>query len=324
MIINLRHELNDGRQLVVTDLDMGADERLVIFGPNGAGKTTLLRLLAGTLAGGPDLDAAYLPQRPVALRGTARRNLELGLDAAESDKAWGIAAAFGISDRLEEPARRLSGGHRQRLALARTLAAEAEIVLLDEPLAPIDAADRRSMLALVDQELADRAAIVVTHDRDTAAALGDRVAVLIDGAIHQVGSPGDVFSKPATEDAAAALGVANILSGELIDAGDGLLSLKVGPLVVWGMGGAPAVGRAVFGGEAVTVYTGGHADSGSARNTWPGTVTEVRELGALVEVVVDCGIPIVALLTPGAVDGLGLETGGNVTLAVKATAVSVL
>ncbi len=197
-------------------------------------------------------------------------------------------------------------------------------MLLDEPLAAIDLADRRRVAAVIDRSLAGRTAVVVTHDRETAAALGDRVAVLTDGSIRQVASPAEVFALPASAEVVEAVGVANVLRGEIVETDGTLTALAVGPLVVWGMGEGDGIGRAVFGGEAVTVFAGPGDHSSSARNTWTGTVTDVRTVGSLVELVVDCGATVVALVTPGAIASLGLAAGDQATLAVKATAVSIL
>ncbi len=299
-------------------------DHLVVFGPNGAGKTTLLRLLAGTLRGGPAIAAGYLPQRPAALRGSVRRNLELGLADDDERRAHTLAAELGVAELLDASARSLSGGERQRMALARTLARSESTMLLDEPLAAIGLAERGAVAATIGRALEGKSAVIVTHDRQTAAALGDRVAVLIDGTIRQVGPPSEVFALPDDEVVAGALGIANVMAGEVTDSDGGLVALKVGPLEVWGVGDPQASGRALFGAETVTLYAGDHPDSGSARNSWSGTVTQIVPVGQLVEVLVDCGPTVVALVTPGALDGLGIAVGDLASVAVKATAIRIL
>ncbi len=300
-------------------------DHLVVFGPNGAGKTTLLRLLAGTLRGGSAIAAGYLPQRPAALRGSVRRNLELGLaDSDDKQRAHALATELGLAGLLDASARSLSGGERQRMALARTLARSEATMLLDEPLAAIGLADRGAVAATIGKALEGKSALIVTHDRQTAAALGDRVAVLIDGTIRQVGPPSKVFALPDDEVVAGALGIANVMTGEVMDSEGGLVSLRVGPLEVWGGGDPQASGRALFGAETVTLYAGDRPDSGSARNSWSGTVTQIVPVGQLVEVLVDCGPTVVALVTPGALDGLGVAVGDLASVAVKATAIRIL
>jgi molybdopterin-binding protein len=324
MIIDIRQPMGQGRVLAVESLEIDSGEHLVVLGPNGAGKTTLLRRLAGTLGGGPAVANTYLPQRPAALRGSARRNLELGLDESARRRAQDLAVELGIDGLLGASARSLSGGERQRLALARTLARAEPTVLLDEPLAGIGLADRPVVGAVVDRAIEGRTAVIVSHDRQTAAALGDRVAVLIDGSIRQLGSPAEVFALPADNDVATALGIANVMTGEVMDTDDALIALKVGALVVWGVGDPNATGRALFGAETVTLFADDHPQAGSARNAWSGKVTDIRPVGHLLEVLVDCGPIVVALVTPGAMAGLGLGVGDSAGVAVKATAVRIL
>lgn len=326
-IDRLSHQLADGTSVVVDDFRVETGERLVLFGPNGAGKTSLLRLLAGTIGSAPLFPAAYLPQRPVMFRGSGRWNLFLGLDEQGRRRATELASALGLdATLLDRPARRLSGGERQRLALARVLARPEAVLLLDEPLAPLDARDRQSVTGKIAEELQGRTAVIVTHDQRTAAALGDRMAVMVGGRIRQTGTPSEVFALPADDAVAEAVGVGNLLEGEVSEVAGHLVGLKSGPLVVWGIGAGAegSNGRALFAAETVTVFGGHRADAGSARNTWNGTVEELRPSGALIEVLIDCGPRIAAVITPGSLGALDLEVGTPVTVAVKAAAVRIL
>ncbi|WKZ82506.1 MAG: ATP-binding cassette domain-containing protein [Acidimicrobiia bacterium] len=313
--------------LVIDELTVGSGETLVLFGPNGAGKTTLLRCIAGLAPGCAGVEAAYLPQRPWVLRGPARRTLHLGSGPAGIERAEALAASMGLGGRLEGPGRALSGGERQRLALAAVLARSEPVVLLDEPLGALDAADRPSVAAIVRDALRDRSAVVVTHDRDEAVMLGDEMAVLIGGRIRQRGPAAEVVSLPADEGVAGVLGVANAVVGEVVEAAPGLAAVVAGSgVLVWGLGDATvgAPGTALFGAETVTVFRGGDAASGSARNHWTGRVVALRQVGRLVEVVAEVGVTVAALLTPGSVEAMRLEVGEVVTLSVKATAVRVV
>ena len=323
---NLRYP-GDGSIVSVDRLSVEPGGRLVIFGPNGAGKTTLLRMLAGILPGRPPMDASYLPQHSHMFRGSAGWNLGLGLDAEQTVWARTLADRFGLNpDVYLDPARALSGGERQRLSLARTLARPEPWVLLDEPLAALDVADRMSVAGALVDSLGGKGAIIVTHDREEAAVLGERLAVMVGGTILQEGPVAEVFSLPVDDRVARAVGVANVLDG-VADGREGpLCSIQVGPLHVWGVGDleAGASARVLFGAEAVTLFTGHDAASGSARNRWPGTVAALRETGRLIEVIVDAGSPIAALITPGSREALDLAPGAPVTLTVKATAVRVI
>ena len=324
--IDVRDLRHDGRGL---RLEIGAFSvpeggRVVLFGPNGAGKTTLLRLLAGTLGGGFAVPAAYLPQRPYLFRGRASRNLHLGLDPAGRLRADALAARLGVGGLGDRPARALSGGERQRIALARVLARPEDIVLLDEPLTALDAADRAVVGRVIAEALADRTAVIVTHDRDDAVMLADTMAVMVAGRIRQMGPVRDVLGLPVDDAVAAVLGVSNAHAGRTIGTDGALVEVDLGGATVWGVGDATGDAVALFGAETVTVYAGRQGTAGSARNRWVGTVGVVRELGRLVEIVVDAAFPVVVVLTPGSVDALGIHVGTVVTVAVKATAVRVV
>lgn len=299
-----------------------AGVRLVVFGPNGAGKTTLLRRLAGIGETGERPGVAYLPQRPYMFRGTGRHNLHLGLAASERSTADALAGELGVAGVLGRPARQLSGGEVQRLALARVLASEQPVVLLDEPLAALDVKDRQHTAEVIARAVAERASVVVTHDRATVATLADTVAVMIDGEIRQRGPVEEVFSLPSDDLVAAAVGIGNALAGVVTQHDGPLVAVSVGGVQMWALGdhdrGSDV--RLLFGAEAVTVFTGGQSGS-SARNRWHGTVDTLRPVGRLVEVLVDIGVEVAALLTPGSIDALELAVGSEVDLSVKATAI---
>ncbi len=323
---NLRYP-GDGSVVAVERLVIPRGRRLVIFGPNGAGKTTLLRLLGGRLPGADSLPASYLPQFPYLFRGTAGWNLGLGLDAESAAWARTLVERFGLDPAaLSAPARRLSGGERQRLALARALARREPWVLLDEPLSAVDLADRMHVAGALVEALAGRGAVIVTHDREEAAVLGEQMAVMIEGSILQIGSVSEVFALPADDRVARAVGIGNVLAGSAVRAADPLCAVDVEGIRIWGMGDPDERrgAKAMFGAEAVTLFSGADAPTGSARNHWSGEVLELRPAGRLVEVLVDAGPHIAALITPGALETLSLQPGSKVTLAVKATAVRVI
>lgn len=319
----LRHEPGPGTLIEIGPLALEAGEKLVLFGPNGAGKTTALRLMAGTLGPHSALPvSAYLPQRPYMFRGSARHNLLLGLGRSEAERAEHLAGRLGLSEKLEDPAAGLSGGERQRLSLARTLARSARLALLDEPLSAIDVRNRDRVASIIAEALAGVPAVIVTHDRDVVAALADRAAVMIDGAVRQIGPVDEVFTLPAGDDIAAAVGLGNVLSGVVVGVEEPLVEVDVDGVRIWGFGtqepGTPV--KVLFGAETVTVNTS-RTPSTSARNVWSGDVAAVRRVGRLVELVVDVGPRVVALITPGSLDALDIVEGRRVELSLKATAV---
>jgi ABC-type sugar transport system ATPase subunit len=305
----------------IPELSVQFGERLIIFGPNGAGKTTLLRLIAAVEGEGGTPYASYLPQRPYLFRGTCRANLYLGLDTAARARAEDLAERLGVADRLGDQAKTLSGGERMRLSLARTLAVDSPLALLDEPLAPLDLRDRESVGAVIAEALSGRTGIIVTHDRDTAAMLGDRLAIMIGGKILQIGPVAEVLATPSNDTVAEIVGVSNVIDGRVVARRGALVEVEWGDHRFHALGdhapGTPV--KILFGGEAVGVHTGPMIGS-SLRNLFPGEVIEVRAVGRLAEVVIDCGSPVVALLTPGSLDTLDIAPGSAVQVSVKATA----
>ena len=197
----------DGSVLSGVDVVIGADESVALFGPNGGGKTSVMRLIAGTVARSrPLATVAYLPQTPYLFRGTAESNLILGLDTAGAADARVLANELSVGHLLPRPSVELSGGEAQRIALARTLASDAPLVLLDEPLAPINAASRDDVAEIIRHRTADRAMLWATHSVDAVRAIADRLMVIDDGTVLQEGSVAEVLSSPVDERVADILG----------------------------------------------------------------------------------------------------------------------
>ncbi len=292
----------------------------VVFGPNGAGKTTLLRSIVA------ELDVvAYQPQQPYLFRGLLGTNLGLGLTDEQSGLAGQLARRFGLGDTLSKPASVASGGERARLSLARTLARPEEVVLLDEPLAAVDLAERPAIAAAIRESLLGRTGVIVTHELEQVVSLGDRLAIMIEGTVVQQGPVGDVMGQPASEAIARTVGVTNVYEGKV--------AARDGPTVTVQTDGVQMIGageieigrlvRVLVPAETVTVLQPTSA-GGSARNRWAGIIRDMAPVGRLVDVVIDVGVPLRAILTPGAIDELGLEVGGDVVAAVKASSVTVV
>jgi ABC-type sugar transport system ATPase subunit len=204
------------------DLDVGDGELLVVLGPSGCGKTTLLRIVsgleqvsAGTVAiGGRDVTHVIPARRNVSMvfqsyalfpHMTVAENIGFGLVVRETPKAETrqrvarAAELAGCSHLLDRRPAQLSGGERQRVALARALVREPDVFLLDEPLSNLDAelrAQTRAELKALHQEVGGTM-LYVTHDQFEALTLGDRVAVLRDGSLQQVGTPDELWREPA-------------------------------------------------------------------------------------------------------------------------------
>jgi ABC-type molybdate transport system ATPase subunit len=315
---------SDGSVIENLSLSVGRSERVVLFGPNGGGKTTVLRLVAGTIGDSEaDSDTAYLPQTPHMFRGTTRTNLLLGLVNDEPLDALRIASSVGLDGLLDADARSLSGGESQRVALARTLASQAPIVLLDEPLSPINTADRSHVARMIRSETEGRSLLCVTHSIETVVALGDRLLIVDGGEILQDGSPGDVLNNPDTEAVARIVGVGNVIEGTVSHADNGMAAVDCGDfeLVVVVDAGVGDTVRIRFGAETVALYRE-PPRGGSQRNAIRGVVEAVIERGRLFEVIVDAGVSVAALVTPGALDALDLSAGDDVWAAVKTASLS--
>ncbi len=323
-------------------LDAADGEVIGLLGPNGSGKSTTLRCLAGLespqsgrtwisdsvvedSSTGIDLPPAersvgyvfqdYLlfPHMTVLdnvafgprARGASRR------DAEQLARTW--LARLDIAELAARKPAQLSGGQAQRVALARALVTDPDLLLLDEPLAALDAGTRATVRSLLRRHLADvrGAVILVTHDPLDAMVLADRVVVLDQGRVVQVGTPAEVARRPASTYVAQLVGV-NLLRGV---AADGTVAVD---------GGIVAVGDRQIAGpvivairpEAIAIHH--HRPEGSARNAWPGRITALEARGDLVRVEVDTAPALAAIVTPGSVAELGLHEGAEVWLSVKA------
>jgi ABC-type sulfate/molybdate transport systems ATPase subunit len=226
-----------GREVLAVDhLDVKPSEHLFVLGPNGAGKTTLLRLLAAVARpdrGDVEVDGVpvrrlglaerrkvgYVTQRPALLGTTVLRNVELPLRWRKVPRARRRALALGALERLqvahlaERPALALSGGEQQRVNLARSLACDPDLLLLDEPAAGLDTEARAIFFADLERALADRAVttVQVTHRPEEALRHADRVLVLVDGAVRQIGTPEMINRMPADAAVATVVGYDNLL-----------------------------------------------------------------------------------------------------------------
>ena len=315
----------------------------VLFGPSGAGKTTLLRLLAGLEI--PDQGsivfrdsvwwdgtrsiglppqqrrAGFLFQEGALFPHlTVKQNVQF---ASQGPKAAELMRSFGLDEFAGRYPDALSAGQRQRVALARALAAGPALLLLDEPLSALDAVTRSRTRHDLRRMLLSGgvSSIVVTHDRTEAIALGDWMLVMIEGRIRQSGPVREVFRRPADAQVAESVGVENVLPAEVVSREGGVLTVRV----------AAAHLDCVDSGETGAVYACIRAEdvalarepaaSSSVRNRIPGRVQSVAVEGALARVELDCGFPLVALVTAHSAADLALQRCDLVSAVIKATAV---
>ncbi|PRY01637.1 ABC transporter ATP-binding protein [Allonocardiopsis opalescens] len=316
-------------------------EVVALLGPNGAGKTTALRALAGLepladggrlLVDGADLSRHAVERRPIGVvfqdyllfaHLSALDNVAFGPRCrgvskhAARREAAGWLERVGLAELAEARPRRLSGGQAQRVALARALAARPRLLLLDEPLAALDAHTRLTVRAELRRHLAafDGAAVLVTHDPLDAMVLADRLVVVEDGAVVQEGAPAEVARRPRTDYVARLVGL-NLYRG----------TAAGGTVRVGGAGGVAlaAAGEEPVTGEVFVAFSPGAValfrsrPDGSPRNVWPAVVSGFERHGDLVRVHLDGALPAMADITAPALADLDLEPGRRLWASVKA------
>ena len=345
----VRRRYSDGYALDVPALDVAPGEVLGIIGPNGAGKSTLLRILGllerpdegRVLFAGRPVDArdalaarrriATVFQEPLLADASVAHNVALGLRfrgvpaASAEPRVRNWLSRLGIQTLEDRAARTLSGGEARRVALARALVLEPEVLLLDEPLAGLDAPTRAALVADLRAILrADSVTtVLVTHDRGEAQALADRVGVLMKGRLRQLDDTARVFYAPVSEDVARFVGVETLVAGRVVGRAAGVTAVEVGGRVLEVAAEAPPGARVRVGirPEDVTLTAAdGARVASSARNALDGTVTRVSASTHGTHVTVDVGFPLVAAVTPRSVDELGLRPGARVRAVFKASA----
>jgi len=326
------------------DVTVGRGEVLAVLGPNGSGKTTLLRAIAGLVpvdhgrivVDGEVLDDAtsdtfVAPEhRPIGVvfqdyllfdHLSVTENVAFGLRAHGRPKADSRTIAddwlerMGLAEFGRARPNELSGGQAQRVALARALATDPAVLLLDEPLAALDASTRNEVRRDLRRHLAtfDGMRLLVTHDPVDAYALADRVAILEGGRVVQTGTIASVTAHPRSRYVADLIGT-NLVVGVVADGHlhvDGGASIVVADAV-------PGASFAMIRPQAITLALTADPTS-SARNSWPGTVGEIDRLGDRARVTIDGTLPLTAEVTTAALDALALRPGDAVHATVKAT-----
>ncbi len=325
------------------ELSVDAGETLAVLGPNGAGKSSLLLGLAALLTWSGEVRfrdqtvrdlAAYrrrnavVFQRPLLLDRSVRDNVAIGLalrGVSARDRALRADAELGrlgIADLARRPAHALSGGEAQRVSIARALALDPQVLFLDEPFASLDAPTRESLTGDLARALRGRgfATVLVTHDRDEALSLGDRVAVVMAGRVRQVDRADVVFATPADPEVADFVGVENIIPARVVRIGDELTELRIADHIVETTSAPPP-------GESFPLLCVAPDDvllsrgelTSSARNHYPARVVRLDPIGRRSRVVLDCGFPLVAHVTRQSARELALHEGDDIVASFKAT-----
>jgi tungstate transport system ATP-binding protein len=342
----------DQKVLQVNELDIQQGEVLAVIGPNGAGKSTLLLVLARLLL--PSSGKVYfrgLPmeqedeltyrrrialvlQEPLLLHRSVFDNVAAGLRFRGLPRAEVKARTMDWLERLEisqlkdRPAHRLSGGEAQRTSLARAFVLQPEMLFLDEPFSALDSPTRSRLLQDLHALLSQTGitTVFITHDLDEALSLGDRVAVILGGVLRQVGRPQDVFTSPTDEAVAAFVGVETVIAGKVTACDNGQIMVEANGLNLEAVGDIPAGTQVLYclRPEDITLSISERTSGSSARNQLNGRILHMALSGPLVRVVIDCGLPVVALITRGSANDMKLVEGQAVTASFKATAVHLI
>ena len=304
-----------------------------LTGPNGCGKTTILNLLAflsGPWRGQLDFcgeavsptgrdkllahrrKIGYLMQNPYLFNTSVRNNIRYGLDIrgiprdAANDRVAGIAERLQLTHLLSANAHRLSGGEAQRVALARTLAIEPQVLLLDEPTANIDKQNIHLIEQLIRQANAEKNLSVVmsTHSADQAYRMTDRILSIIDGKV-------------------ADAGYENVFAGTLKMADDGTRTVALGGGVEFQVA-AGTEGRVTAVINPGDIILSDHELDSSALNRLRGPIAKTEDVNGSVRVFVNCGVLLCALVTKRSYVDLDLNIGKKVWATFKANAVKVI
>jgi tungstate transport system ATP-binding protein len=339
--------------LNVSSFQIKEGEILSLIGPNGAGKTTLLQTLSYLLKPfqgeiffkGRKIEAnhsvleyrrelAMVFQEPLLFDTTVFNNVASGLKIRGMkkneihDRVMEQLDRFGISHLKDRSAKTLSGGEAQRTSLARAFSIRPEILLLDEPFASLDPPTRDSLIEDLEHILrqTQTAAILATHDRMEALRLSDQIAVMNQGKILQIGSPGEVMNQPVDEFVASFVGVETILSGKVIKQNGGTFITSIEGQEIEVVGDAHLRETVVLciRPENVTLSTHSSQERTSARNVFPGRIIKITSLGLYQRVHLDCTFPLVAYVTNRSLEELSLTEGREVKASFKATAVTVI
>jgi len=343
-----------GEQAILKNINLSVDrgEVFALIGPTGAGKTTLLRIIdllevpgAGeiyfdgkciTKSGKQRLEIrrrmSFIHQKPQVFNLSVYDNVACGLGwrGEEKNRIAGkvdhILEMVGLKGYENRNARTLSGGEAQRVALARSLVLEPEVLLLDEPTAnldPVSTANIEQLISYVARQH-NTTMIIATHDMSQGQQLADRIGVLLDGRLVQTGNATDIFRSPQNEEVAHFVGMENIIEGLIIANNEGIATVNIGSNAIQVVSNYPA-GREVYAcirPEDITLALS--STQSSARNSFQAKVTQVTFLGPLSRVEISCGFRLVVLVTKISAEELNLQVGREVYATFKATGVHIM
>jgi tungstate transport system ATP-binding protein len=350
--VNLGQKYGERDILKNINLRVERGEVFAFIGPTGAGKTTLLRLIdlidipaTGKIYfDGVDTGEsikvrlamrrrmAFVLQKPVVFNRSIFDNVACGLrwrGMRGSDlrtKVDGILEMVDLSTYRNRNARTLSGGEMQRVAIARAIVVEPEVLLLDEPTANLDSVSALRIEELVTSIIRHYTTTIImtTHDMAQGQRLADRLGVMMNGEVMQVGDVRDVFTLPRNREVAEFIGIENVVDGVVVSNKDRIVTIDSGGRFIEAISdyAAGVEVSACIRPEDITLALS--RMSSSARNSFGGEVRWVVSMGPLTRVEIDCGFPLVALVTRKSAEEMGLAKKQKVFAAFKATGVHVI
>jgi len=334
-------------------LEIRDNEFFTLLGPSGCGKTTLLRLIAGfeQVTGGEimlfddEIENLEPNRRPVntvfqhyALfpHMTVAKNVAFGLERLKKSRGEvnatveRVLALVKLEQLADRRPNQLSGGQQQRVALARALAPNPKVLLLDEPLSALDLKLRQAMREELKQLQKETGItfVFVTHDQEEALAMSDRIAVMSNGEVQQIGGPTDIYEHPVNRFVADFIGDTNFLDGEIVELNDDLVTCRIGEQSIFKAenSGSHSVGDQVtlfLRPEKITLSTPDEVKSNSTR---PGKVANIVYLGNQAAYTVDMGddIELTAQARPREDGNLPFQVGDPLAVGFSARALRVL
>ena len=333
-------------QLKDIELTVDEGEYFIVLGPTGAGKTVLLESIAGLYPvksgqiwlRGKEVTSLEPEKRNISIvyqdhalfpHLSAGENILFGLKIHRRPKQeltqtldW-ISDLLGIAHLLDRSPDTLSGGERQKVALARALSTKPEVLLLDEPLSALDPETREG----VQKELRQLhnqlrvTTIHVTHDFEEAIAMGDHIAVLGEGCIKQVGTPEQIFRQPNSEFIARFAMARNIFAGEVIDRGDGTIVFRTKEIEL--VVATDLQGRWHASIRPEDILISPEPLHSSARNSFCGVITYIADRGSTLYLTVNLPPDFVCLVTRRSFEEMGLAEGQKVYITFKASAIHI-
>ncbi len=349
---NIQIERDKLQILELTELEIYQGEILAIIGPNGAGKSTLMMAISGLIPvkrGEIQFEGrrvlpyhdlsfrrrlALVMQDPLLMHSSVFENIASGLKFRRvnsreiSSRVQYWLEKFSISNLKNRSAHKLSGGEAQRVSLARAFVLQPDLLLLDEPFSALDAPTRHQLLADLKARLTETkiTTLFITHDLDEALAIADRVAIIMQGSLRQIGTVREIFSAPVDPEVARFTGIETIIPGKITRQNDGIVDVECGQTVFQAISPAKA-GTQVFlclRPEDITLCLPEDIRKTSARNSLTSKITMLVPQGPLVRVILDGAIHITALVTRSSANEMQLAIGQEIQCSFKTSAVHVI